>query len=265
MENVLSFACVGRIRWRELVLPKEHGSWSLAGEPLALALLVAPSLPGALLALASAAAFFARRPLRIAFHDAKAQRRHDAAIALGACVAVALGFFAATIATGGTQWLAWLLPPALAGAVFVRFDLQNDGRAELAEIAGAAAFAMLPAAFAALAGWPAWSSLALAIAMSVRAVPTVMCVRAVLRAAKTGMRRVAPAIMAAAIACVAAVVMARSGLAPWTLVVMAAIFLLRTTVLLVFPRLRVRGRTLGIVEAAAGAVFVAATAVAWSL
>jgi hypothetical protein len=265
MENVLSFACVGRIRWRDLVLPKEHGSWSLAGEPLALSLLAAPSLPGALLAFATAAAFFARRPLRIAFRDAKPSRRHEAAIALGVCVAVALGFFAAAVAAGGVAWLAWLLPSLALGAIFVHFDLQNEGRAEAAEIAGAAAFAFLPAAFGALAGWSAWSSLAFGVAMCGRAVPTVMCVRAVLRAAKTGVRRDAPALVAAAVAVVAAVAVAHDGLAPWTLVALTAAFFLRTIALLVFPRPRVRGRTLGIVEAAAGAVFVAATAFAWSL
>lgn len=47
-------------------LPKEHGSWSLALEPLALGLLVAPSLAGGALAGAVLAGFFARRPLKAA-------------------------------------------------------------------------------------------------------------------------------------------------------------------------------------------------------
>ena len=51
---------------RELLLPKEHGSWSLAFEPVALGLLVAPSWAGGALALAAAAGFFLRRPLKLA-------------------------------------------------------------------------------------------------------------------------------------------------------------------------------------------------------
>ena len=50
-----------KIHWREaikLTLPNEHGSWSLALEPLALGLLVAPSAAGAALGLAAACGFF---------------------------------------------------------------------------------------------------------------------------------------------------------------------------------------------------------------
>src|SRR5690349_19690118 len=93
MENVLSFAPART--WREFVQPKEHGSWSLALEPLALGLLVAPSLPGTLFSLAVIAAFFARRPLRIAFVDAHSERRAAAQSPLLLC-----GFFA-TALTGG--------------------------------------------------------------------------------------------------------------------------------------------------------------------
>ena len=47
MENALPwFRPLSIARWRELVWPKEHGSWSLAGEPLALALVAAPTTAG---------------------------------------------------------------------------------------------------------------------------------------------------------------------------------------------------------------------------
>lgn len=52
--------------FRSLVMPREHGSWSLALEPVALGLLVAPSRAGAWLALAAIAGFFTRRPLKLA-------------------------------------------------------------------------------------------------------------------------------------------------------------------------------------------------------
>ena len=71
---------------RALLLPREHGSWSLALEPLALGLIAAPSWPGAALALAALALFFARRPWQAA-------RAGDVRLrpALGALAAPALG------------------------------------------------------------------------------------------------------------------------------------------------------------------------------
>src|SRR6516162_7239992 len=49
----------------QLVLPKEHGSWSLALEPVALGLFVAPSAGGGALAVAAMAGFLMRRPLKL--------------------------------------------------------------------------------------------------------------------------------------------------------------------------------------------------------
>ena len=62
-------------RWSDLVWPKEHGSWSLALEPVALGLIAAPSLGGIALGMAVMAGFFARRPLKIAVGDRNPARR----------------------------------------------------------------------------------------------------------------------------------------------------------------------------------------------
>ncbi|MBI4622216.1 MAG: YwiC-like family protein [Verrucomicrobia bacterium] len=70
------------LSWRELVLPKEHGSWAFAFEPIALGLLIAPSAAGGWLAPALASAFFARRPLRTALGDARPAYRAAARRAL---------------------------------------------------------------------------------------------------------------------------------------------------------------------------------------
>ncbi|MGH8022300.1 MAG: YwiC-like family protein [Limisphaerales bacterium] len=54
--------------WRDgikLVWPKEHGSWFLALEPVALGMLAAPSGAGAALAVAASSGFLLRRPLKI--------------------------------------------------------------------------------------------------------------------------------------------------------------------------------------------------------
>ncbi|MDO8545432.1 MAG: YwiC-like family protein [Opitutaceae bacterium] len=264
MESTLSLPCPEpAARWRELVMPKEHGSWSLAFEPLAFGLLVAPSAAGAFLAGTIAAAFFCRRPLRIAVMDARPARRASARtilVALGAVAAVAL---AGAIALGGADWLRWLAPSLLAGGVFAIFDVRNAGHEEAAEVAGAAAFAWLPAVFAILDGASPLAAVAVATVMIGRAVPTVLCVRAVLRGGKTGERHVALPLFAAAAALAGAIAFARAGVVPFTAVVLLGLLGLRSIALLVFPRPALRGRTLGMIETALGVAFVIAAAGAW--
>ncbi len=246
-------------------MPREHGSWSLAFEPLVLGLLVAPSAAGALLALAVVAAFFARRPLRIAWNDASSGRRAAARGALLACSAVAAASLIGAVALAGLAWTRWLVPSAAAGAVFLAFDLRRSGREEVAEIAGSAAFAFLPAAFAAAAGWSALAALVLGFVMFGRVVPTVLCVRARLRGAKTGIARPVPALAAAALAFAGGVWLAALRLAPVTIAVLLGVLAVRSGVLLVFPRPALRARTLGLVESAVGACFVFCAAAAWRL
>src|SRR5215472_11598321 len=70
----------------KLVLPKEHGSWSLALEPVALGLLIAPSVAGGALAVAAVAVFFLRRPLKLGL-AAKTDPRRPMAVA---CISILL-------------------------------------------------------------------------------------------------------------------------------------------------------------------------------
>jgi hypothetical protein len=251
-----------RAEWRDLVLPKEHGSWSLALEPLAFGLLAAPSPAGAWFAVAVIAGFFARRPLRIAWRETRRERREHARVALAMCSVVAATAMLAAVSIAGVFWLRWLVPSAVAGAVFIRYDLRNASRDGAAEVIGAAAFALLPAAFAALAGAGPATALALAIVMCGRAVPTVLTVRGALRGARTGEVRPAPALVAALAALGAGVALAAAGLAPWITAATAAVFLLRATIIL-SPRVSLRARTIGMIEAALGVAFVLAVGIAW--
>jgi hypothetical protein len=250
--------------WREIVWPKEHGSWSLALEPVALGLLVAPSWGGVALAVAVIAAFFSRRPLRTAVTDARAERRTAARRALDACGVVALVGGIAAIVTAGIAWSLWLLPTVLGGAVFLFFDLQKAGRESYAEVAGAAAFSWLPAAFAAAAGWPGAAAVALGLVMLARAVPTVLTVRSALRARKTGTHSAGLPVVAAILAVVVVAAFARAGLMPRTALGFVGLFAVRAVAWLVFPRTRLRASTIGMLEAALGVAFVLALAATWS-
>jgi len=248
-------------RFLELVLPKEHGSWSLALEPVALGLLAAPSVGGGWFALATLAAFLARRPLRAVYRDQDMERRTRSAGALVICAGIAAIAFTAVIATAGTAWLGWLTPTLLASAVFVSFDLQNEGRIEFAEVAGAAAFGCLPAVFVILAGGSPALAGALAVLMLGRAIPAVLGVRAYLREMKTGVRRRGPALLTTFALLVAILALQRAGLIPSSSVWLMALLATGTVMLLVRRGPKLRARTVGMGEMVAGIVFVILTAV----
>ena len=249
--------------WRDLICPREHGSWSLAFEPIALGLLVAPSGAGGWLAVALAAVFFARRPARAALHEPRRERRHAAYRALALCVALAGAALALAAGTMEITALAWLAPAAGAGVIFAFCDARGAGREEWAELAGATAFALTPIAFAALAGHSPAQALALGLLMTARAAPSVATVRAFLRAAKTGVRRDGIALTTSLGAVVLAFVLVRRGDAPWFAVPALGLFAARTLALLVVFRPAWRARTVGMIEASAGIVFVAGLALTW--
>jgi hypothetical protein len=251
--------------WREVAWPKEHGSWSLAFEPVLLGLIAAPSAAGGALALAVVAAFFARRPLRIAALDATASRREAARRAVIGSAMIAIAGMAIAVALAGAEWWPWLLPSIAGGVVFLYFDLRKAGREQSAELAGTFAFGWLPAVFAAIGGADASASAALGALMLARAVPTVLTVRASLRARKTGERRVAIPLVAAGAACVAAGVLSVRGEVPWTATVLLGVLAVRSVALLVFLPRTVRATTIGIAESVLGAIYVLAVGIAWSL
>lgn len=231
-------------------------------EPVALGLIAVPSAAGGGLAVAVVAAFFARRPLGIAVRDPDAKRRRAARVAFGVCAGLALLGLAVAAAFAGLAWLLWLLPSVVSGAGFLAFDFRRAGRSGLAEISGVAAFGFLPAAFAAVGGAAPALSVALAVVMCGRAVPTVLCVREVLRGAKSGVTHRLPALLAAFFAVVVAVALVAVGATPWVSVAALAVLALRALALLVFPRPALRARAIGMIEAVLGVAFVAAVGLA---
>jgi hypothetical protein len=167
-------------------LPREHGSWFLVLEPLALGLLIAPSWAGGALAAATLAGFFARRPFKPAFSPVHSVRRQVAreTVVMWSALAVA-GLFEAVVLGGA--WALWpLVPAAMLGGWFLSLELQGENRAAEAEVAGSAACAFVPAACATLAGASITTALVLAALALARSVPTVLVVRASLRGRREG-------------------------------------------------------------------------------
>jgi hypothetical protein len=249
---------------KSLLLPKEHGSWSLAFEPVVLALLVAPSGAGAALAAAVAAGFFTRRPLKLALTLPAADPRR--ATTAGLALAGALLALAALVVAGflgGWRALWPLLLAAPFGAAFLWFDLRNAMREAEAELAGSIAFALTPAAFATLAGWTPAPALALAGLMLARTVPTVLVVRTCLRLGKgqTATRLVPVAAGTAALLLIVALVWRH--LVPFAAIGPGVIFWLRGAWLVSAFRPGWTARRIGVIEAVLGSLQLIVLALAY--
>lgn len=246
----------GRPRVARLLLPREHGSWALAFEPLVLGLLVAPSPAGVGLSVAVAAAFFARTPCKLSLTGKTlAERRLARRLLLALTMVAAAGLgFAAGLRGFAALWPLLLALPS--GVVFWVYDLRNDARAGVAEAAGAAAFACIPGALATLAGFPTPVALALTLVMLVRAVPTVLVIRACLRRRKG--RPAAPrlALFTAWAGLVALIALDGAGLVGWTPAVLAGVLALRAVWLFGPFAPAWSAKRLGILEAILGAAYV---------
>lgn len=253
--------------WRaalQLTLPKEHGSWSLALEPVAFGLLVAPSASGTGLALAAVSGFFLRRPMKLLLSGKNDPRLPLAAVCLGIFLFVALAGLLLAARFGGMEKLWPLLPATLAGLVFVWADSRNEGREGMAEVAGAVTFGILPAAFAALAGWNVNQSLALTAMSLTRSVPTVLTVRTCLRLAKGKEFSATPSVVAVVIGIVLMAWLASQHLAPWVATVFAVVFAMRTMWLLLW-RPQITVRNIGFTEALLGGLMVLLLSLTWKI
>lgn len=245
-------------------LPKEHGSWSLALEPILLGLLVAPSGSGVALAVAATALFFARRPFKALL--SRSSQLHPAArcatIILGLCAGIGL---AEAMAMGGTVSLWPLLLAAPFGGLFVYCEAQGDSRAAAAELAGSTAFGLLPASFATLAGWPVSAALALAGLTVARSGPTVLTVRTYLRRRKGRAASTLPPILASLLGGATVVGLATFRQIPWLATLGACLLLAWTVVLLSIRAPAWSARRVGTTEAILGIVYIIlATLAYWS-
>ena len=244
-------------------LPKEHGSWSLALEPLALGLLAAPSLAGAALALAALAGFFARRPLKAALAPGFTERRRTARGTVVMLSALTVAAFFETVLLGGVPDLWPLLLAAPLGGMFAWFDGQNESRTAAAELAGSATFALLPAAFATLAGWAWPAALALAALALVRSVPTVLTVRTCLRLGKNQPVNARLPLAAGVLALGLTVGLVGRHLVPVVAVGLVALLLVRTVVFVISLRPAWPAKRIGMIEAALGVLYVGVLALAY--
>jgi hypothetical protein len=249
-----------RVRIKTVALPTEHGGWGLSLEPVVLGMLVAPSLAGLCLALATVGAFLARHPLKIAVADWRRGRRFPRTRVAEAFAAlygtVALSGFVAAALTGPA---ALLIPLALAlplAIIQLAYDFKSRSRALLPELAGATAMAALVASLALAGGFALLPALALWAILTARVLPTILYVRARLRAGRGERVAGGAVIFVHLLACAAALALLFKGLASMLALAALAILLIRAVVGLNSPP--VSAKRVGITELLYGALLVGA-------
>jgi hypothetical protein len=191
-----------RLALRPLALPSEHGGWGLLLEPVALGLLVAPSITGVIVAISALFAFLVRQPLRLALQDARRGKvyprtRYCWMLVLG-YGAAALVTMSAAVARGGAQMLIPVALIAPLAIVQLLYDASNRSRALLPEVSGTAALCSVTAVVAMAGATKLEHALGFSGIALARALPAVMYVRVLLRGG-----RVWPVILLHVIAVVA--------------------------------------------------------------
>lgn len=232
--------------------PKEHGSWSLALEPVVLGLLAAPSLAGIALGLAAFSGFLARRPIKAV---AQGNSGRGSRTAAGILVACALAGLLCSVLLGSPALLARLLVLTPFAVLFVISDAQGESRAATAELAGSAAFSLLPFVLASLAGWSASHAFGLTLLALGRSLPTVMTVRWYLRWHKGQEPSRLTTLLVGLGGLATPILLAALRLVPWFAVVGGGLLWIRTGWLLSSRRPHWTARRMGITEAVLGVVY----------
>jgi hypothetical protein len=257
------------VPWRAVALPVEHGGWGLLVEPVVLGLVVAPSAAGVCLAFAAGAGFLARHPLRLWLLDRRKHVRYPrtalAERAFAGYALVALVFLAGAIALAPLPFWPPLLAAAPVGLLALAFDAAGRSRQALPEAAGALALGASATAIALAGGagaglaWGAWALLAL------RAVTSVLYVRARIRLDR-GLAAGPRAVHAGhAAAVVAATALASAGWVPWLSSAVFLVLLARSGWGLSSWRRPLRPQALGFQELGYGILTLALLAIGYRL
>ncbi len=143
-------ATTATVSWRSVALPREHGGWGLTLEPVLLGVVVAWSVPGALIGVAAFATFLARTPLKLAAVDARRHQwrdRSSLALRIGLAELTVIVLLVAAVATmAGWHWLIPVAAAAPLIGIELWYDVRSRSRRLLPELCGAVGIAATAAA-----------------------------------------------------------------------------------------------------------------------
>ncbi|HXY38871.1 MAG TPA: YwiC-like family protein [Vicinamibacteria bacterium] len=257
------------VSWSSVALPVEHGGWGFLLEPLALGLVLAPSPGGLALAPAALCAFLARHPLRLLLMDRRRgtpyprtalAARFLLAYLVGALALLALGLVLARSAV----WPA-LVAAAPFALVALWYDAAGRSREAEAETSGAVALSGAAAAIALAGGARPGAAGSAAALMALRAVASVVYVRARIRLDRGKAAGPATALFVHAAALAAAIAMALAGWAPRLSILAFLVLLARAGFGLSSRRRVVPPRVLGFAEMRYGLLVLALLAIGYRL
>lgn len=172
------------INFRPLALPVEHGGWGILLEPLALAMLIAPSRAGALVGVAAFFGFLARHPLKLAMQDLV--RGHAFARTMWCWIFAGWYGVLATYSVALAVWqshieiLAPFAVVAPLAIVMLVQDARRKGRSLGPEIAGAIAMSSTAASIGIASGLSYPAAFTLMALIAARSIPTIFFVHALL-------------------------------------------------------------------------------------
>lgn len=264
-----SSAQPARTNWRSVALPAQHGAWGFWLEPALAGLIAAPSWAGVWLSLGALAVLLLHHPLMIALKDVRKGKtyartrmaaRFAAVYGLAAAVCLALAW-----AQAGSvlAWaLVWAAPFA---AVQFWYELSNEQRILIAELSGAAAFAVLAPAIALAAGWALPPAAALWMVLAVRAVTSILYVRQRLRLEKGKSAETLHVHAAHGLGVAVMIALAWARLAPWPVIGAQGILLARAWFGLAPSRKPLPAKAIGFREIAYGLLLALATGFGYRL
>jgi len=177
------------VNLKSVALPAEHGGWGFLLEPILLGLIVAPSGWGLLFGIGMLAAFLIHQPIKITAKD-WLKHRHTDRTALAEKFMLAYGASAGLILIVVAQNKSsdFLIPLVIAlplMALQFAYDLRNDSRDLIPELAGGVALGAIAASVAILGGWDRNPALILWGLLAARTIPSILYVRARLRLEKS--------------------------------------------------------------------------------
>jgi len=248
---------------KKLIIPREHGSWGLTFEPLALALLAAYSFNGLVLFLSATAAFFAHPSARFLLSRAKRKRLAVSFfISYGTLAALLFGYFVYR-----TSWpiYAPLLLALFLMSVYLVLEAFSFGRALYTELTASLAVGLIALSVVLSAGWLWPAALAFLLLVYLRSVSTTLYVHHRLKLEKKQLFSAGAASFWQLTAFGLALIIWLKGYIPLLAFIAVSVLVLRALGGLSPKRKKVTVRKLGLLEFAYGVLFVILSAVGyWS-